>query len=200
MHRELVIHLAGSDHAALYALVGALGGVIVGSVFSYLLQRAKIGADTEQLTQRLEHDTEQRELQAIRQVLDDAGEALAKGRVNISRIANLWRQGLEPDDPNKLDAEAEQRTLGHLAESSLHRLRLRLPEDDAVGERLDEAIDKLISVAAFMIKSAQQDNFQDHADTLVSLGDEYEAAVKRFLATAQKRYGIQRRQPATEAE
>jgi hypothetical protein len=170
VHRELIVHLTGGGHTALYTLVGTLGGVVVGSGISYLLQRAKIGADTTQLTQRLAHEREQRELQALRQVLDEAGEALAKGRVNTLRIANLWRQGLGPDDPNMLDAEAEQRVLGHLAESATHRLRLRLPENDVVGERLDEAIDKLVAIAAFMTRHAQQGNFQVHADTLAELG------------------------------
>jgi hypothetical protein len=39
-----------------------------------------------------------------------------------------------------------------------------------VGERLDEAIDKLAAIAAFMTRHAQQGNFQVHADTLAELG------------------------------
>jgi hypothetical protein len=204
-HREVIVHLVGGggDHTALYAGIAALGtilGVAIGAGFSYFLQRSKIGADEAQLTKRLEaeqtrldrqlaHDRELKELEALRVVLDEAGEALAKGRVNMSRIANLWRQGLPPDDPNKVDAEAEQRSLGSLAESVGHRLMLRLPQGDLVAGHFIEAIDDLSAIARFFTKYARQTNYAEHQENLDQLASKYEESVLSFVIAAQGRYG-----------
>jgi hypothetical protein len=94
---ESIIVRVVEDHTALYAVLGTVGGAIVGVGGSWLQQRSKIGADRKQLEARLDaekqrlkeqlgeeqerldrqlaHDREMREREALRDVLDNALDA-----------------------------------------------------------------------------------------------------------------------------
>ena len=61
----IIVHVVG-DNTVLYSVLGTLVGVILGAAATWWLQRSKLAADREHV-----------ELEALRKVLDEGGEALA---------------------------------------------------------------------------------------------------------------------------
>jgi hypothetical protein len=183
---HITVHVVG-DNTVLYSVLGALGGVALGSLATWLLQRSKISADREHV-----------ELEAIRKVLDEGGEALSRGSLNMYRIGNLWRQGLTDEHPSKVDAEAEQRELAALAHSVHSRLRLRLTEDDPVLSSYDTATKALNDVGEFMVAKANPTNFGEHQSEIEALLHELGSCIENFSRPVQQRYGPKIKAPSTD--
>jgi hypothetical protein len=174
---HITVHVVG-DNTVLYSVLGALGGAALGSLATWLLQRSKITADREHI-----------ELEALRKVLDEGGEALSRGSLNMYRISNLWRQGLADEHPSKVDAEAEQRELAALAHSVHSRLRLRLTEDDPILSSYDIATKALNDVGEFIVAKAGPTNFSEHQGEVEALLHKLDSCIGNFSRPVQQRYG-----------
>jgi hypothetical protein len=181
----IIVHVVG-DNTVLYTVLGTLGGVALGGLATWLLQRSKINADREHV-----------ELEALRKVLDEGGEALAHGILTASRSANLWRQALPDNDPSKEDAEVKQRETAALAYSVYNRLALRLAAGDLVLGRYLEAAEALNAISAFLTDNAEQDNYAAEEQAFKQRLGELETCIMNFLLTAQKRYGPKIKSPST---
>jgi hypothetical protein len=146
----------------------------------------RLTAEESRLSTQLAHNREQVELEALRAVLDEGGEALAKGKLIVTRLANLWRHDLREGMP---PAEADQREIAQLAHSVGSRLWLRLPSGDLVLGRYEEATDALNEAAQFFIDNAAPGNFAEHKQALEELEEKLEASILDFWRPAQERYG-----------
>lgn len=203
----IIVHVV-EDHTVLYTAGAALLGAAIGVGGSWLQQKSKVGADKAQLNERLAaeetrldkqlaHDRELNELEALRKVLDEGGEALAKGMLVMNRIANLWRQGLADGSPSKSAAEAEQRDLVALVHGVASRLALRLPAGDLVLGRYQEAAEALNDISTFFVARASPTNFAEHQYEFEGLLNELDSCALNFLLPAQQRYGPKINAPST---
>jgi hypothetical protein len=195
----IIVHVV-EDHTVLYTAGAALLGAAIGVGGSWLQQKSKVGADKTQLKERLAaeearldkqlaHNRELNELEALRKVLDEGGEALAKGKVAMTRLANLWAHGVPEDDPGKVEAQSEQRESVKLAQSVASRLWLRLPAGDLVLGRYEEATDALSDLATFLMTTAGPSNYSIHEQEFERLFRDLESSILDFWRPAQQRYG-----------
>jgi hypothetical protein len=181
---HITVHVVG-DNTVLYSVLGALGGVALGSLATWLLQRSKISADREHV-----------ELEALRKVLDEGGKALADGSLTARRSAKLWRQALVNSDTSLRDAKAKLHETVTLAHDVYNRLGLRLPNGDLVLGRYLEAAEALKEISSFLADNAKADDGADQK--LKTLLDELDSCVLNFLLPAQARYGPKIKAPSAD--
>jgi hypothetical protein len=115
-------------------------------------QQLQSRSENHRLRQQLDHDRDQRDLEVLRRVLDDAAEALGSVRKAYVRMGKYWAVERGTPHPKRDDAEAEQRAAAGAARSALDRLRLQLTPDDPLMAAFEAAMQTLDEIAELYVE------------------------------------------------
>jgi hypothetical protein len=176
----VIVHVHEGSSGLLVALVG-VGGTIVGVL---------IGAGTASRRQvkQLAHDREVRELETLRQVLDEGAEALGTAKASQVRLVRLWRDWMPTKQPKLDEAANEQRAAIAHARSVSHRLDLRLPPSDPVLQRYKTAGKALDELAALTMNASGW-NYANYREQLGEIDERLGTHTQAFLDEARARFG-----------
>jgi hypothetical protein len=177
----VVVQVHESSNTLLVAIVGVGGtiaGVLLGSGTAFWRQK-----------KQLAHDRELRDIEALRQVLDEGAEALGTAKAAQVRLARLWREWMPAKQTKLDDAATEQRAAVARARSVSHRLELRLAPDDPVLQRYQRAGNTLDELAAITMKASPGQNYDKHREQLLALDKNLGTDTKEFLNEARARFG-----------
>lgn len=155
------VHVVG-DNTALYTAGGALLGVVVGAGGSWLQQRSKIGADEAQLEKRLtaekdrleqqlQDDRDSKEMDSVRNVLDEALIALEEHSHTMLNLIKARRRS-EPDQATVDRLQAQQRAAVKLVRGAGARIALWFDRDDPVVTTFEAATATMAELLGHMRK------------------------------------------------
>jgi hypothetical protein len=212
----IIVHVV-EDNTVLYTVGGTLLGVALGGFLAWLQQRSKIGADKDQLKDRLsaeetrldkqlKNDRELQHLAELRSVLDEATVALEE---TIHELQNLFAsfhgetpkaggeeaQGildrlLEEQHKKDMQKSADARDRMMLAGQ---RLAIRIGDGDALSSTYKDAI----KLAVASIRDVYAENRQQEAGVPVYTSefekrhDELAGVRRTFVEQAVARVGSQ---------